>query len=232
LQSGLISEPRGSVARRLPVLIDTWKSPAWRAMSHGAKVLYVSLKARYNFVHHNNGRIYLSQRTAAAEIGSRFGQIARWFRELQHFGFIVQTKGGSLGLNGKGTAPHWRLTECGYMNDPPTRDFLRWNGQTFTDVKRRTWQKRKNPVAESCNTLLQKAATPPLQECATLRGPTVAGICNMEVPTPVAGMCNISSLPLPPAGKRKPRATPRARHIVQNAAIPPKRRAGQRPLSG
>jgi len=48
-------------------------------------------------------------------------------------GLIVQTKGGSLGVEGKGTAPHWRLTECGYLKDPPTRDFLNWNGDKFRD---------------------------------------------------------------------------------------------------
>jgi hypothetical protein len=119
-------------------------------MSHGARSLYVALKARYHVKMHNNGRVFISQRVAR-EVGSSFEQIARWFRELQHFGFIVQTKGGSLGLNGKGTAPHWRLTECAYMHDFPTRDFVRWNGLPFRDaVKRR--HKRQNPVAENRNT--------------------------------------------------------------------------------
>jgi hypothetical protein len=164
----------------VPLLKDTIQSPAWRAMSHGAKILYIALKARYNSGHHNNGRIFLSQRDAAKEVGSRFGQIARWFRELQHFGFIVQTRGGSLGLNGKGTAPHWRLTECGYMNDPPTRDFLHWNGEYFKDATRRRRKRKQNPVAESSNTLLQESATPALQKSATPADPTVAEMCNMQ----------------------------------------------------
>ena len=45
------------------------------------------------------------------------------------------TKGGSLGVEGKGKAPHWQLTELGYMNELPTRDFERWNGKKFTDQK-------------------------------------------------------------------------------------------------
>ena len=52
----------------------------------------------------------------------------RPFRELQFYGFIVLIRPGRLGSDGKGTAPHWRLTECGYLKDPPTRDFMRWNG--------------------------------------------------------------------------------------------------------
>ena len=45
------------------------------------------------------------------------------------------TKGGSLGVEGKGKAPHWRLTELGYMHELPTRDFDRWTGAKFTDRK-------------------------------------------------------------------------------------------------
>lgn len=148
---------KGRLPDFVPLFKATLASPAWRAMSHGARSLYVSLKARYNFVLHNNGRIFLSQRTASQQIGSSYTEIARWFRELQHYGFIVQTKGGSLGLNGKGTAPHWRLTECGYMKDPPTRDFERWDGTKFKDcVSRRRRSKKQNPVAENRNTFGNK----------------------------------------------------------------------------
>jgi hypothetical protein len=132
----------------VPLLKDTMASPAWRELSHGARSLYVALKARYSSTLHNNGRIFISQRVARRELRSGFTEIARWFRELQHYGFIVQTKGGSLGLNGKGTAPHWRLTECGYMHDPPTRDFLKWNGERFNDAERR---RRKKTETRSRN---------------------------------------------------------------------------------
>ena len=76
------------------------------------------------------------------EIRSNREQIARWYRELQHYGFIVMTAPGCLGLNGKGKAPRWRLTELGFMNDPPTKDFLRWRGVKFRD------QKNQNPGPE------------------------------------------------------------------------------------
>ena len=102
-------------------------SDAWRAMSLGARLLYIALKRRYRNDHHNNGRIFLSQRDAAKEIGSDTNQITRWYRELQHYGFIVQTKPGWLGPDGAGRAPHWRLTECGYMKHPQrkTRTYLK-----------------------------------------------------------------------------------------------------------
>jgi hypothetical protein len=38
---------------------------------------------------------------------------------------------GSLGA--KGRAPHLRLTELGYMRDLPTRDFMHWNGNKFSN---------------------------------------------------------------------------------------------------
>ena len=72
------------------------------------------------------------QRDGCIHTMSKFG---RWFRELQHFGFIRMTEPGSLGVDGKGKAPHWRLTELGYKRDLPTRDFEKWNGAPFVDSK-------------------------------------------------------------------------------------------------
>src|SRR5262245_3045832 len=81
-----------------------------------------------------SGKIFVSQRSAMAELG-RPGckRLARWYRELQHFGFIVMTEGGALGVNGKGRAPRWRLTEefCREAgtddSKAPTRDYLKWD---------------------------------------------------------------------------------------------------------
>ena len=115
-------------------------APAWRAMSHGARSLYIALKRRYSSNRKNNGRIYLSHRQARKEIRAGASQIVRWFGELQHYGFIVMIEPGCLGLDGKGKAPHWRLTEVAYMRgtsskgmeDMPTMDFLKWNGVRFS----------------------------------------------------------------------------------------------------
>jgi hypothetical protein len=115
-------------------------SPAWRAMSHGARILYIALKRRYSPNRKNNGRIFLSNRHARKEIRAGASQIVRWFNELQHYGFIVMMDPGCLGLDGKGKAPRWRLTEVAYMRgtsskameDMPTMDFLKWNGVRFS----------------------------------------------------------------------------------------------------
>jgi hypothetical protein len=161
------AKDKGRLPPFVPLLKDTMKTPAWRALSHGARSLYTSLKARYSVTLHNNGKIYLSQRDARQELRSGFTQVTRWYRELQHFGFIVQTRGGTIGLNGRGTAAHWRLTELGCMRDPPTRDFERWDETPFKDQghTRKTESRSRNleqgaPEKQSI-TVLQKAGASP-----------------------------------------------------------------------
>jgi hypothetical protein len=121
-----------------PVMHEIWFAPAWQAMSPGARLLYLALRRCYNYGALNNGRISLSHREAQQELNcckSKRIYIARWFRELQHFGFIVMTSAGRLGANGYGRAPHWRLTELPCNGEPPTKDFLAWNGTPFVNEK-------------------------------------------------------------------------------------------------
>jgi hypothetical protein len=120
------------------LLKDTMASGAWRAMSHGARSLNTAVRCRHNSKRHNNGRLYLSQRDASRELGSWSNEIARWYRENQFYGFLRMTKGGSLGVDGKGKAPHWRLTDLPCDGEPPTRDFAKWDGAKFKDTERRT----------------------------------------------------------------------------------------------
>jgi hypothetical protein len=132
----------------IPMLIGTRKSAAWRAMSPYAREVYITLKSRYGFEARNNGRIYVSTRDAAEETGFNKDTIARALRELSYYGFIVMTEPGCLGVEGRGKAPHWRLTELGYRADPPTRDFLRWDGELFREQKspQHYTRKKRNPV--------------------------------------------------------------------------------------
>jgi hypothetical protein len=134
---------KGRLPAFVPLFKDTLASPAWRAMSHGARSLYVALKLRHV---KNNGRVYLSQRDARVELGSGFEEISSWFRELQHYGFIVMMRPGYLGFDGKGTSPHWRLTEIPHLNDPPTRDFNRWSGVKFKRHIRPGRKSKKNRI--------------------------------------------------------------------------------------
>jgi hypothetical protein len=128
----------------IPMLIPTMSSSAWRAMSPYGRIVYMALKSRYGFEARNNGRIYLSTRDGAEETGFNDKTIARSLRELVHYGFIVMTEPGCLGVEGRGKAPHWRLTELGYRGDPPTRDFLKWNGELFHEQKSPEYYKRQD----------------------------------------------------------------------------------------
>ena len=131
---------KGRLPPFVPLDKEMMDSSAWRAMSYGARCLYIHLKRRWSFKQRNNGRIFLSQRDAQEEMGCRHrDSISRWFRELQYYGFTVMTEPGCLGLEGKGKAPHWRLTEAEWPGGRngntwmlPTKDYLKWDGTKFS----------------------------------------------------------------------------------------------------
>jgi hypothetical protein len=138
---------KGRLPPFVPLLKDTVRTPAWKAMSPSARCIYIALKQRYSSNFKNNGKLYLSVRQAAKEVGVNKETAARGFREIQHYGFGVITSGPCLGVDGKGKAPHWRLTEIGYMADPPTRDFVHWDGTVFRNEKNKTlYGKSRHPV--------------------------------------------------------------------------------------
>jgi hypothetical protein len=135
------STKRDKMELFVKVMLETLDAPAWRALSHGARSLYVALKRRCRNDLRNNGKIFLSQRQAEIELGSKRRYLARWFRELEYYGFIVMTRPGFLGIEGKGKAPHWRLTDIAYKNEPPSREFMNWNGVPFKAQKNRvSWK--------------------------------------------------------------------------------------------
>jgi hypothetical protein len=152
--------------------ISTMEAPAWKELSMGARMLYVQLK-RHHFVgiRNNNGKIYLSHRGAMEEMGvtSRHS-IARWFRELQHYGFIVMTSPGYLGLDGNGRSPQWRLTELPTPGERETQNYLKWDGTPFNGNQAWSGRGRKpivtnvhekqNPGAETTARVVPKQ--PPL----------------------------------------------------------------------
>jgi hypothetical protein len=183
---------KGRLPPFVPLLTGTLDAPACKALSHGARSLYVALKRRYNRDVHNNGRIYLSQRDAVEEIGSHHNEIARWYRELQHYGFIVLHAPHSLGVEGKGKSPHWRLTEIGYMHEPPTRDFARWNGQKFTGGKTES----RAPIP--AHPVLEKAHTS-VPEMAHTQEQKRAGNGAHITAADSAGIQHITSITTPPA---------------------------------
>jgi hypothetical protein len=129
---------KGRLSPFVPLIKDTLKTEAWKALSHGARSLYAALKGRYNIKSQN--AVWLSVRDAAAELGSysHTENVRRWFRELAHYGFIVMVSQAHHGVNGHGKAPHWRLTEEWHHGKEPTRDFLRWDGSPFAEKRNRS----------------------------------------------------------------------------------------------
>jgi hypothetical protein len=132
----------------VPITRGMLDLPAWKACSPGARLLYISLKRFLNEKIGNNGKIYLSYRDACQALGTRsFQSVARWFAELEFYGFIVKTTEGRLGVDGRGTAPHYRLTECMCDGKAATRDYERWDGTPFVDPQtEKQRRKKQNPV--------------------------------------------------------------------------------------
>jgi hypothetical protein len=159
---------KGRLEPFIAINVEMFNSAAWRALSHGARSLYTSLRHRYSKNTHNNGRIFLSYSTAYQELRSGRTQIARWFRELQWYGFIVKTGDTVLRGDGKGKAPHWRLTELGVRKggelDFPTKDYLKWEGKRFP--------KNNSPGPEIWTGVVQKSGRVPVQKSGQVRGTT------------------------------------------------------------
>jgi hypothetical protein len=124
----------------------TMDSPAWRALPLGARLLYLALKRRYHRT--KQEAVFLSMRDAATELGSHTKYVGRWFRALEHHGFIVQVRPGSLRKS-----PLYRLTDEPYRGSAPTRDFekkkaLSYKSRTTLSYKSRTaakWANGKSP---------------------------------------------------------------------------------------
>jgi hypothetical protein len=142
---------------RTALIRHTTKSRAWKALSVGAKALFVALQSLHNDRAQN--AVWISARDAVEVygLGSYNEAVGVWFKELEHYGFTVMVQGAHLGLSGKGKSAHYRLTDRWHAGKPPTRDFDNWDGVLFDPPKRidkrgtarlTGLQKQKNPV---CN---------------------------------------------------------------------------------
>jgi hypothetical protein len=194
---------KGRLRPFVPLDVEVMSSPAWRATSLGARWLYVHLKRRWSFKQRNNGRLFLSQRDAMKEIGALHrDSISRWFRELQHYGFIVMTSPGSLGVDGKGKAPHWQLTELeayGGRNGNtwmlPTKDYLKWDGTKFRDNRGavlRARNTKQNPGLQSEARAACKARPGLARKCRPIDGTSGLQMQAISDPRPGPQMGAIS----------------------------------------
>jgi hypothetical protein len=85
---------KGRLPPFVPLIRTTLASPAWKQLSFGARCLYVVLRSYLRHDNLNNGKVFRSYREAATDLGTRSTRsVQRWFRELDHYGFIVMTTG-------------------------------------------------------------------------------------------------------------------------------------------
>jgi hypothetical protein len=158
-------EDKGRLPDFVPLLKGTSRTSAWKAMSHGARSLYIALRSRYNTRLQN--AVYVSARIAAEELGSNKDYVARWHHELVHYGFVVVVEGAHLGSEGEGKAAHVRLTEAWHRGQPPTRDFDRWNGTKFKYEKKK--KRTPKPVPQTGDAPSPKLGTPASCKLGTRR---------------------------------------------------------------
>src|SRR5262249_22963018 len=121
-------------------------APAWRAMSPIARLLWIALRRKLRNYGLNNGKIYLSCRDAAEEIGGNKDTIARRYAELEHYGFLRKTADRFLGGGGRGIGPPCRFAALAHGTHPATRDYEKWKGSIFKTPPRRSSRKKQNPV--------------------------------------------------------------------------------------
>ena len=94
-----MSKPHGKKGRLppfVPLIRTTLASSAWKQLSFGARSLYVVLRSFLRVDNLNNGKVFRSYRDAAADLGTNSSRsVQRWFRELEHYGFIGAAPGGN-----------------------------------------------------------------------------------------------------------------------------------------
>ncbi len=64
------------------------KAPAWRAMSPGARLLWIDMRGWLRNDGLSNGKVHRACRAAAESIGTNKTSVVRWFAELEHYGFV------------------------------------------------------------------------------------------------------------------------------------------------
>lgn len=92
--------------------------PAWKALSFPAREAYFHLQVRCfaetsqknSRVENNNGSVFCSPRQLAKDMGCNVKTAMSALADLQAKGWIVCTRAGCLGTEGRGQTSHFRLT--------------------------------------------------------------------------------------------------------------------------
>ena len=94
------------------MLRSTMETPAWRALCPLGQILYPWVKLEWKGPQaNNNGNISIAVRDAAKKMGRDKDAVGRAFHDLQAKGFLVLRQHGRMGVDGKGAAPTYEITE-------------------------------------------------------------------------------------------------------------------------
>jgi hypothetical protein len=117
-------------------------TPAWRAMSPYARLLWIELRGWLRNDYLNNGKQHGSCRKMAEAMGFNRKTVSRAYAENEHFGFLSKTSPGFLGSDGYGIAAKYRFTDLAHGTHPPTRDFEKWDGKLYFEPSHCPAQKK------------------------------------------------------------------------------------------
>ena len=127
-----LGSPKGKFTTLNLYVVDAL---AWRAVKTTSHSLFILLCLEWSGPkYNNNGKITLSVRQAAERMGVSRDTAAKAFRELQAKGFIVVTKGGSLGVTGYGKCPEYEITSIEMPHREKSNSFLKWTPGNDFDV--------------------------------------------------------------------------------------------------
>ena len=129
-------KPYGSpLSKYARILLYVVNTDAWRALGTASHSLFILLSLEWKGPkYNNNGKITLSARQAAERMGVTRDTAAKAFRDLQAKGFIVVTKGGSLGVTGHGKCPEYEITCIEMPQREKSNRFLYWTSGNDFDV--------------------------------------------------------------------------------------------------
>ena len=170
-------------AQFIPAFVrETRRTPAWKALSNGrARAVHDSQGVTTSVgFKNNNGHIYSFGAEGDGERGvSNRELIRRWYRELQHYGFIVMSEPWVASVSGaraklrSGARPELQRPHIGRLKGKPTLDYKKWDG---TPVQRQPnlARPRKNPRGNEkripdCETNVQGGRETNVQSCLGMR---------------------------------------------------------------
>ncbi len=140
----------------LPIFYRMARTQAFRSLTGTTLKVWIELRTRFNG--HNNGRVSLSLREAAALLGMSQTTAQRALIELEEKGFIKRrTRGSWYGRK----AAEFILTDQAYNGHLATKDWELWRPKNKSSVPRRTANRRSGSSEYRGSKLLVHESTRP-----------------------------------------------------------------------